>query len=110
MSILEALCMWVSTGSRIIFSPLSYMQSVMKKLELYNFANASHWMTQQTQDESPYIESICNQRDTVSIENDTKREQADTFPSRRSSLHDLEAFSHIPTDGSFGALSVQTTP
>lgn len=36
----------------------------MKKLEMYNLANASHWMKQI--DGFPYIESICNQRDTVS--------------------------------------------
>lgn len=36
----------------------------MEKLEMYNLANASHWMKQM--DGFPYIESICNQRDTVS--------------------------------------------
>lgn len=46
----------------------------MEKLEIYNFANASHWMTQKTRDQSPYIESICNQRDTVSVGDDTKLE------------------------------------
>ncbi|CAM9920180.1 unnamed protein product [Ectocarpus fasciculatus] len=38
----------------------------MKKLEIYNLANASHWMDQ-TEDGVPYIESICNQRDTVGM-------------------------------------------
>lgn len=43
---------------------LSETQEAMKKLEMYNLANASHWMKQT--DGFPYIESICNQRDTVS--------------------------------------------
>ncbi|CAN0261782.1 unnamed protein product [Ectocarpus sp. 6 AP-2014] len=38
----------------------------MKKLEIYNLANAAHWMDQ-TEDRVPYIESICNQRDTVGM-------------------------------------------
>lgn len=36
----------------------------MHKLEIYNLANASHWMDQR--DGYPYIESLCNQRDPVS--------------------------------------------
>lgn len=36
----------------------------MKKLEMYNLANASHWMDQT--DGYPYIESLCNHRDPVS--------------------------------------------
>eukprot|EP00903_Cladosiphon_okamuranus_P019917 g18304.t1 len=40
-------------------------QEDMKKLEIYNLANASHWMKQT--DGFPYIESICNQRDTVGM-------------------------------------------
>ncbi|CAM9513487.1 unnamed protein product [Hapterophycus canaliculatus] len=41
-------------------------QDAMKKLELFNLANASHWM-HQSQDGFPYIESICNQRDPVGM-------------------------------------------
>lgn len=35
----------------------------MEKLEMYNLANAAHWMDQR--DGYPYIESLCNQRDSV---------------------------------------------
>ncbi|CAM9089846.1 unnamed protein product [Scytosiphon promiscuus] len=41
-------------------------QDAMKKLEIYNLANASHWM-HQSEDGFPYIESICNQRDPVGM-------------------------------------------
>lgn len=44
----------------------------MKKLEIYNLANASHWMDQ-TDDGYPYIESLCNQRDPVSVGDNTQR-------------------------------------
>lgn len=47
-------------------APPPTVQDEMKKLEIYNLANASHWMDQ-TEDGVPYIESICNQRDTVSV-------------------------------------------
>eukprot|EP00752_Nemacystus_decipiens_P004041 g3700.t1 len=36
---------------------------IVEKLEMYNLANASHWMKQTNG--FPYIESICNQHDTV---------------------------------------------
>lgn len=35
----------------------------MQKLEMFNLANASHWMHQRNG--IPYIENICNQRDNV---------------------------------------------
>ncbi|CAN0368202.1 unnamed protein product [Pylaiella littoralis] len=37
----------------------------MEKLEMYNLANAAHWMDQR--DGYPYIESLCNQRDSVAM-------------------------------------------
>lgn len=39
-------------------------QSAMKKLEMYNFANAGHWMFQRNG--APYIENIGNHYDSVS--------------------------------------------
>lgn len=45
-------------------------QAAMRKLEMYNVANAAHYMEQRppSNDQSsvPYIENICNQRDNVS--------------------------------------------
>lgn len=55
-----------NTSGMTIFTTFAVrcMQSAMQKLEIYNFANAGHWMFQENG--APYIENIGNDYDNVS--------------------------------------------